>query len=1089
MGIPLFYRDWISKKYSDAIISGLPSKVSSLSIDLNGMIHKAVQETYALSDDAGYKKKQRISEALARGEDQKLMKQCFDLLIKNIIDLVAAVKPEDSLILAVDGIAPGAKIQQQRQRRYKGSKGIDKNVFNRNAVTPGTEFMFQLDDALTDYFLSSKREYLPPNIIYSSHLQVGEGEHKIMNYYRDGLMKSHTGSHILYGLDADLIVLSLLCPQTGIFLCREDLDQSLDIDSLRSAVEKNCMISDFGVLMCLMGNDFLPKQVGFYDFAKSLDYMISQLKGTALTEIKDGEVIINYNNLILFFKKLKRNEIDCISNMDKQNFRYPNPMQKVNIKLNKFDLKGFMRDYTNHVLGPHNGYHYGVPANTQLLTKVLAISKAYEPQASDIISFGKFSKMEINNFYDREDINEWMKQYIIGISWVLAYYTKGHKGINMDWSFNYYYAPLLTMYETFNFDNNIKAHLPNKGEVDFDALCQIVTVLPHSSIDLVPVELIPLYQNDSPIADMMPKDFIEEIMGTSSPHHGVAVLPFVERGRVSEAVNSLNISKNRRNKWALIEEHKVFNADKNQTNFYVENVLQNEDFETSFSPKKSNDVPKQYIDKIVKVIGCLYTTPNPKKDIKKFSDFENNIKNLINNYHDDHEDKIVELRTFLSRFSSIPYQCEERVDHRIKEVQKLIGKNRDSVILDVGAGDGKITEALAKRYQASDFYAIDDKFKSTDRVTKLKYTREGKIPFPDNSVDIILILMVLHHVEEKEKLLFEMHRVLRPNGIIIVREHNAPIKDGRIDRDFVDFIDIYHDIYTTSKGEVQDDHTSVFTFDKLLRDMKEFNFVFGSKIEDEGAAIKSYYASFYKRLAVNDKVNYLNQKDVKQREYEERQALREQKQREYEERQALREKKQLEYEERKAFREKKQREYEERQALREKKGKPFTPRNSKPFTPKDKNFKSFDKKNIKPANIDDEVANIDDLLSSFGGGSFNEKSEVKNTRNSNPIKKNVVIEKNKPVKGGLKTINNFGTVKKNLDEENLYLDVDDDLFSGLLGEDETVTSGTPAKIVSRESTKNVSRESTKNTRKTVNAFKGEKSFKPSKYEVSEDDLM
>ena len=49
-----------------------------------------------------------------------------------------------------------------------------------------------------------------PILLYLIHLVPGEGEHKILQYIKTNKIKLSKQSNCIYGLDADLIMLSLL---------------------------------------------------------------------------------------------------------------------------------------------------------------------------------------------------------------------------------------------------------------------------------------------------------------------------------------------------------------------------------------------------------------------------------------------------------------------------------------------------------------------------------------------------------------------------------------------------------------------------------------------------------------------------------------------------------------------------------------------------------------------------------------------------------------------------------------------------------------------------------------------------------------
>ena len=140
--------------------------------------------------------------------------------------------------MAIDGVAPRAKLNQQRSRRFRSAKDMaeatkDENIkttsssnddsgglsspfggaFDSNCITPGTDFMARISSAIK-YFIRKKiKEYLlwrDLKIIFSGHEVPGEGEHKIMQHIRD--MRNQPGyrpntRHCMYGQDADLIML------------------------------------------------------------------------------------------------------------------------------------------------------------------------------------------------------------------------------------------------------------------------------------------------------------------------------------------------------------------------------------------------------------------------------------------------------------------------------------------------------------------------------------------------------------------------------------------------------------------------------------------------------------------------------------------------------------------------------------------------------------------------------------------------------------------------------------------------------------------------------------------------------------------
>jgi 5'-3' exoribonuclease 1 len=146
------------------------------------------------------------------------------------------------LFMAIDGVAPRAKLNQQRSRRFASAKDreeartaaeqkgevVDASAtFDSNCITPGTPFMNRVSEHLR-YFIRKKQAEDPLwrrlTVVFSGHEVPGEGEHKIMQRIReireDAEYDPNT-SHCMYGQDADLIMLGLVSHEPHFTLLRE----------------------------------------------------------------------------------------------------------------------------------------------------------------------------------------------------------------------------------------------------------------------------------------------------------------------------------------------------------------------------------------------------------------------------------------------------------------------------------------------------------------------------------------------------------------------------------------------------------------------------------------------------------------------------------------------------------------------------------------------------------------------------------------------------------------------------------------------------------------------------------------------------
>jgi ubiquinone/menaquinone biosynthesis C-methylase UbiE len=97
-------------------------------------------------------------------------------------------------------------------------------------------------------------------------------------------------------------------------------------------------------------------------------------------------------------------------------------------------------------------------------------------------------------------------------------------------------------------------------------------------------------------------------------------------------------------------------------------------------------------------------------------------------------------------------------------------------VLDLGCGTGRFTEALRERFEAnvigidpSEKMLAQARSKSPDRGIRYEHGRGESIPLPDNSVDLVFMSMIFHHLEDPLLAARECRRVLRDGGTAFVR--------------------------------------------------------------------------------------------------------------------------------------------------------------------------------------------------------------------------------------------------------------------------------------------------------------------------------
>lgn len=532
MGIPSYFSH-VLKKYPRVIkrLSELPC-INNLYLDCNGMIYDVVRQMqYSPDKQAEY--------------EAELLQRICD----SIDACIAIMRPTNSVFIAFDGVAPVAKLNQQRERRYKswylgemesqrrrditaqnqktGVKGgriePPKPAWNTSAITPGTKFMNLLHVKLAEHFDASNPAALNARynlsggagIIVSSSKEPGEGEHKLFEYIREHAAQHAAETTVIYGLDADLIMLCMshLHISRGIYLYRETpefvrsinvaLDEKeryyMDIPEFADAILENLRFPiplphppgkgaarkeplgvwgalvapqlDYIFICFMLGNDFMPHFPSLNIRTTGIATLLEAYRAT----IAPGETITRQGNSIHWptYKKLvaalATQELGLIrkehTTRDRQARHMRDTDKEDDVMHDVMMLPMTQRDVERSIDPFRAGWE-----------------RRYYATMCDIPMDGKT---------DAAEIAALCRNYLEGMEWTFQYYTRGC--VDWKWTYANHYPPLLA---------DLVQHIPDNSNANANAntfsflqvkpkdpirdVVQLCYVLPKASHALLP---------------------------------------------------------------------------------------------------------------------------------------------------------------------------------------------------------------------------------------------------------------------------------------------------------------------------------------------------------------------------------------------------------------------------------------------------------------------------------------------------------------------------------------------------------------------------------------------------------------------------
>ena len=583
MGVPSFFR-WLHRRYP-LVISNCIEKLNDrdaarpnpntegdrefdcLYLDMNGIIHPCFHP-----------------EGVAPPRSES---EIFANIERYILRLFNIVRPRILLYMAIDGVAPRAKMNQQRMRRYRSAK---ENEYNRqkrlykaksnedeeevkilsdpdylekhdsNVITPGTPFFQRLSNHLKNFIKEQQANdpaWKSISVILSDAGVPGEGEHKIMSFVRSQRLQrgyDPNRRHVIYGLDADLIFLALASHEQYFTIIREDVIDTSGVNGGKPEGEIGPEFFHFvnlWVLRQYLERDLRPPNMSFeWNLERAIDdfiFLCFAAGNDFIPSMPGFSVHGGAVNAIISTYKNNLAKLGCYLTMN-GGVDFPRFAE-----IMSFFVKGEGRELESILFPTEKA------KRAQALVNKITFSDSpvYDPKDDDDENDKRKSRP---SSADVPNIDDMKKQYymtkfqfveadipklvplvvedfIRGMIWTLNYYIHGCPSWN--WYYHYHYSPCVSDFVNFSMDHSRYSFTLSEP---FKPLVQLMSVLPPQSAHCLPPVMKDLMcSSTSPLKDFYPTKFRVDLNGSTATWHGTVKVPFIDEDKLMSVLKSTDL--------------------------------------------------------------------------------------------------------------------------------------------------------------------------------------------------------------------------------------------------------------------------------------------------------------------------------------------------------------------------------------------------------------------------------------------------------------------------------------------------------------------------------------------------------------------
>ena len=215
----------------------------------------------------------------------------------------------------------------------------------------------------------------------------------------------------------------------------------------------------------------------------------------------------------------------------------------------------------------------------------------------------------------------------------------------------------------------------------------------------------------------------------------------------------------------------------------------------------------------------------------------NKIKNIIIHTDNSIDELIISIVSINKLITNTKYTYNKNhiwISDKLIELLIRFNYTSNINIVDIGGGEGNILNYISRSFNipSNNLFVVEQQQEWAEKYLFKKninylFWNNIDIDIKSDSIDIILIMVSLHHMTDNtiNSLLLNINRILKSNGLIIIKEHNCKTMED------IKVIDWEHHLYhilMSPRNDINEDtiRNYLLTFINNYKSIEEYNNIF-----------------------------------------------------------------------------------------------------------------------------------------------------------------------------------------------------------------------------------------------------------------------